>query len=780
MQSVTDVFKELIADRSGFQPVYRVELRRRFFDAASPSGFVLEAVPIVFETDEIIGISPIQLKLDTRQQNKIQASNVTIRMRNERHKWVETNITDGIFRPDAAVPAGYDPFRSQFVIKYGVRIPGSPDETEEVIAMFTGEATSYRFDTIKREAEISVRGLEIKMQNSDAQNVNTQLTDRPTTPAAGDGTNKEFLGEQSIFDMQKVRVATAEVAQGARYKIEDENDAEKQVKITIDPAPAGGSPPDAVDYTARQWRKNITVSDVVGALCDEAGIPPDKRDIEEPDFPEVSQFIQIKDKADFDLGTFSRTESDSRLAPDFLTLGDSLRGRKFFVQSDLDDNWTTGFGSTYTVGVDGPNEVKTAKTQALAGFLEFRIRITGPVSVSQTFPGSGGFSRVSLDTPSTPGTYTVNFELRVAGTTHAGMTPLVIEVTENMRVAIDYLTYSTFTIPPNPPTFGIVWRNPRVLPITGNGTWESAAIDLLSAPSTFQKLVRVENLNGGSILWETATADAVGGPFDPFVAISGSDDILSTPRQFIKVRATMTPDTPREDGPEVDQITVNFQSSNLFIGHADFKQKTVFRAVGRLGEITDMEHGFSGPGKFFYRNKPVAPISILTMDQSHFIQGVKAMNAGYDRVLNTAQVSYGPYYSEKNSITEAEAEPTSVQRFGRKITALTISDFLFANNANFADAIAEILYTNNFAPKRRIQFVSKIVPYLEVSDVVTISFFDSELIEEGTFGDELQTEPSFGPNQNVIVREMLAKIVGLSFNVTKHTVTIDVEEVLIT
>lgn len=782
MQSVTDVFKDLIADRTGFKAVYRVKLRRRFFESTSPADFELEAEPIIFEADQILGISPIHLKLDTRQQNKILASNVTLRMRNERNKWVETNVTDGIFRPSLAVPGGFDPFRSEYVIEYGVIRPGSPDDDEELIAIFTGEATSYRFDTIKREAEISIRGREIKMQNADAQNVNTQLIDQPTTPPEGDGTNKDFLGEESIFDMQTVRVAAAEVDQGSRYKIEDENDAEKQVKITIDPAPDGGSPPDSVDYTARQWRRNETVSDLVGQLCDEADILPDVRNIEEPDYPDVSQFIQIKDKADFDLATLVKTDTKSRVG--FLTLGDSIPGRKFETQADIDDNYDVGFGSTYTVGVTFLNSVKTSKTASIGGALKFRIVLTGPVTVSKDFSLIGAFTRFSFDTPSTPGTYTVSFQLvELPSTVHASITPKAVpaglrDVKENMRVAVDIRSFFTITIPPNPPSFGMWIRNPRAIPIFTDGTWESDPRDLLATPSSFQKLILVETLNGGSILWETATAPAVGGPFDAFVAIDGVGNIQSTPRQFIKVRTTMAPDTPREDGPDVDSITINFQSGSLFIGHADFKQKTVFKAIARLAEITDMEYGFRGDGTFFFRNKPVVSASILDMDQSHFIQAVKTFNAGYDRVLNTAQVSYGPYYSEKNSITEGETPPTSVQRFGRKIRVLTINDFLFANNANFAAAIAEILYTNNFQAKRRIQLVSKIIPYIEIADVVTVSFFDSELIANTVFGDELQKEPSFGKNTNVIMREMPAKVVGISFDVMKHTSTLDLEEVL--
>ncbi len=62
--------------------------------------------------------------------------------------------------------------------------------------------------------------------------------------------------------------------------------------------------------------------------------------------------------------------------------------------------------------------------------------------------------------------------------------------------------------------------------------------------------------------------------------------------------------------------------------------------------------------------------------------------------------------------------------------------------------------------------------------MITVNFYGSPLVKDTVFADELQTSPSFGINQNVIVRDMLAKVVGISFDIMKGKSVIEVQEVL--
>jgi hypothetical protein len=191
-----------------------------------------------------------------------------------------------------------------------------------------------------------------------------------------------------------------------------------------------------------------------------------------------------------------------------------------------------------------------------------------------------------------------------------------------------------------------------------------------------------------------------------------------------------------------------------------------------------MEFGFNGAGRFFFRNKPAAPVSVLDLDQSNAVVKISAMRSGYDRVLNVAQVSYNNYYAEVDSESEAEPSPTSVERFGRKIVVLDIDDLLFSNNANYAEAIAKLLRNNNYRPRRACRVETRIIPHLELSDVVTISYYDTPQDKNAVFGDKLGGEPGFGDNTSVLVRQMLAKVVGLSTDISSSKMSVELQEVL--
>ncbi|MEK0326293.1 MAG: hypothetical protein QQN63_11385, partial [Nitrosopumilus sp.] len=589
-----------------------------------------------------------------------------------------------------------------------------------------------------------------------------------TIPPSGDDSNTEFLTDFSVWEISKVRENLSEIGQGSRWKLSDQNDAELRAKLTITPAPTAGQ---VIDYTGRQQIRNSTMSALMGLICDEAGITPANREIEEPNFPATSQFKQIESKADWDAGlTLTNVETGSR--DGFLVLGNEVRGRRFESQQELDDNWEK-FGDVGISTAD-PFEGNSNVFIGGGGTIEVKlIPVGGGVTITKIISNVQSWTLETIDAGS-EGPYKIEFK---SGNSSIRTKVANSLIQDGTRVSFWFRVTNTFS-PGGGGSSTLSIDDIRAIALA-DGIYVSEVFDLLAAPSTYGKLDRIDTTQGGILLYETASSDD-GLSFDAFLAIDGANNIQSIARRFIKIRITLVPNAGRTDGPEINTLTLNFQSSSLFVGHADFTGKNGLQAAQRLAEIPDMELGSTGAGKFFYRNKAVIPISILELDETNAIISISPVKPGYRAVKTVAQVQYGPYYKEIDSASEGESEPTSVRRFGRRVVKKTINDFLFANNADFAGAVIGILRTNNFRPKRTAKIITRIIPHLELADVITVSFYGSPLIKDTVFGDELQTAPSFGINKSVILRDMLSKVIGISFDIMSGKSTIDIQEVLTT
>jgi len=109
--------------------------------------------------------------------------------------------------------------------------------------------------------------------------------------------------------------------------------------------------------------------------------------------------------------------------------------------------------------------------------------------------------------------------------------------------------------------------------------------------------------------------------------------------------------------------------------------------------------------------------------------------------------------------------------------ALTINDFLFANNASFSEAIAELLYDQLSQPKRKVRIECRLIPFLALSDVIRAQYKDSELADP-VYSDKLNQFPTFGPSGNVLLRDFVCKIIGIEHDFKNARTHLDVEEVL--
>ena len=156
--AVSEAFKDAVDDVHKIVVVEEVTLRRR----KKASGFPYEVSAVTLDEEDFKRTSPITKKYDVQKQNKILVSNLTLTLDNRDFQWDEFNNTLGRWRPDVDSALGYDPYLSEFTVKFGVKVSSDVDVDPEIVQIFTGRATDYVQDSKSGTIQIFLRGFEIK------------------------------------------------------------------------------------------------------------------------------------------------------------------------------------------------------------------------------------------------------------------------------------------------------------------------------------------------------------------------------------------------------------------------------------------------------------------------------------------------------------------------------------------------------------------------------------------------------------------------------------------
>lgn len=808
----------------------RVRYKRRYWNG---SAFVYESSYQVLDDSYIEEISPINWKMDTKSQTKILASNLTLRLKNVDWHWVKENVNGGAFAPDGVAVDGYDDYRIRFEVDYGFKLASG---SYEYLTLFTGFSDDLVFTTDRLAAEIRVLGREIQLAEANAQEVSTSFVNQATTPATGNGSNLTFTTLKSVWRIDTVRVNGVVKLQGADYTLQNVGDGDAEATIVFVVAPPAGH---SVDWSGSQWLRNKTVSQLVEALCDEAGITSGERTISNPEFPGVTQSHIITSQAQWAAGTLVNADTDS-------VPGD-LR-RRWFRLDDFDDlelvssvwawkstnpasnnlltNWTAASGYLAHNGTIPPYPIRANTAGRLRGTWQFECFPVGSntdVYLWAKFnSGSGAITdgyylRFNTDT--------IILNKIVGGVVTALATFATALVANHVyRITIsaagEFRTYQDgvliAALNATDTTFGLsdgsgdfmvamsVYTNlnsgrvdsifyTEVLDTTttannSNLYFESPEIDMLSAPTDWLPVLISSIIPlppaflAGTRIIRTRTAAISGGPYEAAVAVNASLIPQSTKQRYVKISveapAINSTTIPFVTTTSFQDITLQWLSTNFFVGHADFLGKSCMAAVQRIAEIFNMEFGFTGSGNFFFRSKTVNPSSVLEMDQHNYVQGVRSLVRGYDAIKNWITVKYGEYYSEKNAFTEGDASPNSQERFGVRLDSKTINDFLFANNADISGEIAKVIRREMKDPRIRVSVDARIAPALDLGDVVNFGFSDKPQREQNLFGDPQNPDPIFGEDFRMILRKRLFKLLGVNFNVKAGTNNLEMIEVL--
>ena len=318
------------------------------------------------------------------------------------------------------------------------------------------------------------------------------------------------------------------------------------------------------------------------------------------------------------------------------------------------------------------------------------------------------------------------------------------------------------------PAFGDIYQ----VAVSSNApVAESPEYDLLSTPSAFGRIQLVCNTNGGSVVAETSSGD-VSGALGPWIQVAADWQILSTPGQYFKFR--VKPISSGFSSPVISKATASFTVSTVNVSVANHTNKKGLDAAERYIQIADYEIGCDYSGKAFVRSKSAAGAYVVHLTQSNGIIDVLEYDAGDDPNKNepctVGKVRYNGYYNEYSGVDAGEVEPTLERRYRTRAQSDDFSDIMLANDVNLAAPRAQLYYENGSIlnedgtrrPKRKLKLKIWHVPWLELSDVVRISYFEHPLMRQMIAGDPLNrwgSEMLGELPQNVIARDWDMKVI---------------------
>lgn len=616
--------------------------------------------------------------------------------------------------------------------------------------------------------------------------------------------------------------------QGVDYNVSRLDDP-RAAEIRIEVAPAAGVTP---LVTGERWLEDQLAEELVEALCDEAGIPEAKRIIAPSLFPGgLSGQVTVNDQVDWEDATLNEgletaDEPGSVFIPVPLLDASLYETIDDFDDGDFTSNpaWNQqGSGAAsvsagvLSLGNAGGNvALSVPRTDAIgmwrldigawAGLPFVGLMLGGETLLGGGLPNANGyvFGRPGDGTPTIfwridSGTPTVLLTLPDP----ANKTVYIVR-TSSGRWDIYYddgsgptLEGSLVDATYNSGSYVMVGNHQQ----TDTGTWELDFIgfrdaatpavieyeqDLGGAPTAFGTLESLVDLNGGEVTIRTTTKP-LAGSYEGLSSLSPGPSyglISSSLQRFFKIRLEVKLDPVTISSPRVHRMIANFTTNVVRIAVANFRGMSCLDGVELLARLLDYETGSTGEDVFYWRPKTVSPTPVLHLTVDNVISRLRNYSPGYDRVANVGFVRYGSHSEEYDGAAAGELEPTSETRFGRIVATDDLSTFLTAADVNIAAARAQIIYERRHRPRKRLVLECKIVPWLEVGDVVRVTYYTHPLYRGQTWGDPLAVisrwRPwvAWGQPQNVLARDLDCKIIGVQWQLLACRMVLTLEEVL--
>ncbi len=769
--TVSDEFKALWQKKVGLVQRRRIAVWRRYYNGAA---FVHEAAPTYLYEQDFINWGTIPNQLDSPEENVNQMVVMTLQLENLRNQWVQSSGTPSFFAADDTATDGYRLFKTLFQLQVGYELS---DGTIEWVAVFTGYALGNKLSTERGTAEIQVASKSaFLLEKSQAAQVCTTFTLEDCTPAA-DGVIYAFksasTGVGAITDVQvnAVSASDTDYSVGNLNVVADPN-SDGKATITFKNEP-GVVPPNlaTVKCSGIKWLQAQDIKALLALIATNAGIDSGDQLLDAVLVPGGAPSSKTIDtQADWQAGTLTNMSatitpgsienkwhrvddfSDGNLTTDpvwtvtnvtaavvasraNITHVGAVHGYIYTELAKTTGTWEWKFTFTSGIGFDvqmgfcdgyalywRPNPldvgggvaqlVHAGTLTAVTGSSPFALTGTGektyrvtktPEGVMKVYVGGVLKDTTAADTATTTGSIFI-FDF-------TGL---------NGGIAVDFDV-----------SFGDIYFSDEIDGVTAVSalvaTFVSATQNILSIPSAYGTLDRTETLNGGTILYETDSS-VDGSAWDGYVAISAAGVILSTLRQYFRIRVTITRSSASAVSPQCHKLVANFSTTSIFVSLAILDGMTGADAFQRFAALVDYQTGDNGEGKRFLRSKVVSGSPVVELTQENAIISVIEFDPGHDDVYTVGLVRFGDSFKQYDAASAGAASPTPEDEYGRVVADIDLSGTLLANDADLATARARLLYERRSVAKRRIRMIIHPVPWLETGDMVGVTILESPIL----------------------------------------------------
>jgi len=315
--------------------------------------------------------------------------------------------------------------------------------------------------------------------------------------------------------------------------------------------------------------------------------------------------------------------------------------------------------------------------------------------------------------------------------------------------------------------------------------------DLLAAPSG-RGTVTLEQQADADVDVKTAGSDD-GISFEALVAIDPSTlEWQSSLKRYQKVQLTFNRTTPTHYVLQslVNSYVMTFQTTAVFIALANHRGRKVFDQVERYLKLADYEMAVRGDGTVAIRSRDVSGDPAIHLTQENGIIDVLDYDDGIpNRAVRAARVRYGGFVEEYDGAAagaSAAVQAWEAELAGEVVEEDLTSDGRVALDVNIAASRAQLLYENNRRsatdprPLRRMRLKTWIVPWLELSDKVRVSYFDNPYMRQFLAADPLHKPGPYynwGDPANVLADEWDMKLIEYVPDEDENTAEMLLEEI---
>jgi len=834
-RTVSDEFKAIWAAkvRKGYK--LRIGYKRRYWSGAA---FVLESSYNYLYEQDFVGVGTIPWAIDSQQQNVIKSSVVTLSFKNIRNEWKQSAAVPSIFAADDTATDGYRLFKSEFIIQCGYELSSG---STEWVTEFTSIALGPKMTGSGVAAIRVMSKAALQLEKSDPGKVSTTFTLEDCIPATGDGSNKDFestsLGVNDITDLQVNAVTLSRNS----YSVSNTNQIAipgntGRVAFALTDAPLAGQ---TVKCSGRKWLQNQELGVLLGLLADQAGVLAAQRTIGSITIPSATGFKEVDSVVEWDADD-SRVNIDTAIEEgsgqqQFHSIADfSAAGHS---------EWSTLAGGTYTsdagylgvgtgpLGGPGSASAKAWKTYTTTALATVRtIHFSAQVSIESTAsPDEVAYIKVMV---TNRGHYGIVFSQSGScyfGRQTAGVWTSLKSLGANptsggvaFRITIDSSgtfelwrggisqgtvsedpvpTVLSYVIEVNAVAFGTDYNLVMLTDAQwaegaygDSGSWSTSdneivyIFDLASVPTAMGRITYVGSLNGGTLTFQSAGAvDSGGSPgaWDALVTTDSDGQMNHTAKQWLKIRVKFDDATTRYAGPVVQSFRAEFYTTEVIISLANLgTDASCGASIEAYLKMIDYEGGDDPDGKLFIRSKDVSMESVVHLTQENGIIDVLDYDDGRDRVVTVGKVQYGSYVAEYDAADAGESSPTCEEEYGRVLPpggGINLGTRALANDVDIAAARAQIAFERGHEPRIRLRLSTWLVPWLDISDKVTVTVADQSIMLHAVANDpcaRVGSQMVLDTPQNILANALEMKVLEYKPNYDTGHAEILAEEIL--